>query len=81
MRYLIAIVVSVLLAGPAVASHCPSLVQKIDDQLTTVDIDSDTRERIETLRDKGLALHKQGKHEDSIEVLDQALEELDAAGQ
>ncbi|MAA65623.1 MAG: hypothetical protein CL581_12695 [Alteromonadaceae bacterium] len=81
MRYVIAVVVSMLLSSPVLASHCPSLVKKIDDQLATVDLDSETRERIETLRDKGLALHKQGKHGNSVEVLDQALDELKAAEQ
>lgn len=79
MRYLIAIFVSLLLAGPVAASHCPSLAKKIDDQLASVDLDSETRERIQTLRDKGMELHQQGKHEESVELLDQALEELDAA--
>lgn len=79
MRYAIALLLSMVLAGTALASHCPSLIKQIDEQLATHEIDSTARQQIMTLRDQGEALHKQGKHEESVKVLDEALEKLDAA--
>lgn len=79
MRYLAAILLSFFLAGPALSSQCPSLAQKIDDQLASADLDRTARKQVEGLRDEGMALHKAGQHAESVQVLKRALEKLDSA--
>lgn len=81
MRYLTAVLFSLMMAGPAVAGQCPSLVSKIDSQLASAQIDSGTRAQIEAMRDKGEMLHKQGNHGESVKVLSEALEKLKSASQ
>ncbi|MBD3655645.1 MULTISPECIES: hypothetical protein [Marinobacter] len=79
MRYLAALVITLFMAGTAMASQCPSLVGKIDQQLQSAQLDSETEANIKALRDEGEALHNQGKHAESVKVLKEALEKLDAA--
>lgn len=76
MRYLIAMLFSLLLAGPVMAHMCPSLVHKIDSQLESHQLDSEAKMEIVALRDQGADLHKQGKHDESVKVLNEALEKL-----
>lgn len=79
MRYLAALVITLFLTGTAIASQCPSLVSKIDQQLQSAQLDSETEASIKALRDEGEALHNQGKHAESVKVLKEAMEKLDAA--
>ncbi|WP_323751449.1 hypothetical protein [Marinobacter sp.] len=79
MRYLAVLLFTVFFASSVFASHCPTLVHKIDEQLKTVQLDSATETRIKELRDQGETLHKQGKHGESVKVLNKAIDELDAA--
>jgi hypothetical protein len=79
MRYLAALLLTVFFAGSAVAYQCPTLVNQIDQQLQTAQLDSETKARIIELRDRGESLHSQGKHSESIKVLNKAISELEAA--
>lgn len=79
MRFLTVMIFSLLFAGSVLASRCPSLVHQIDQQLASASYDSDTQAQVKALRDQGQALHQQGKHRESVEVLEQAMDVLNAA--
>lgn len=81
MRYLTVVLLSLALAGPALAGQCPSLVSEIDSQLAAAKMDDGTREQIQAMRDKGEMLHRQGSHGESVKVLNEALEKLESASQ
>ena len=60
-------------AGTAFAFHCPQDMKKIDDalaknpKLTTAQLDE-----VKKYRAEGEALHKAGKHQESIDTLEKA---------
>jgi hypothetical protein len=65
-------------AGAALAFHCPQDMKKIDDalaknpKLTTAQLDE-----VKKYRADGEALHKSGKHQESIDTLAKAQKILD----
>jgi len=76
-------------AAPAVWAHnCPVLMEQIDviilskpdlDEETIVD--EDANKSVKQMRQEGEALHKAGKHDESVEMLQKALKMLeDQAG-
>ncbi len=77
-RTLLAVVVAVFATGflsaPALAGHCPKDVKKIDAALAKMS--NMKMPMIEKASANGLALHKAGKHGESIKVLHQAMEML-----
>ncbi|WP_150910366.1 hypothetical protein [Marinobacter halotolerans] len=79
MRYLMVLLMTVFLAGTALAGQCPSMVSEIDEQLKVTELDSEAMATIKKLRDQGESLHKQGKHSESVKVLKQAMDEIEAA--
>ena len=64
---------TLLFAGSAFAFHCPQEMKKIDDamaknpKLTTAQIDD-----VKKYRAEGEALHKAGKHQESLDALAKA---------
>ena len=77
-RIFLAAVVTVfatgLLSAPALAGHCPKDVKKINAAMSKMD-----DKKMSMGKDaaaKGLALHKAGKHGESIKVLHGAMETL-----
>lgn len=74
MRILMALGLTILLAGTALAGQCPTLVQQIDTQLETAQLDDTMKQQVMTLRNEGETLHQQGKHGESVQILNQALE-------
>jgi len=82
-KFSIAAVILVL-ATPAFANHCPKDVAEIDALLDKIEanerpdiqLSDEQLAEVMDLRDEGEALHKEGKHEESVEVLHQALELL-----
>ena len=72
------LLMTVFFAGHAMGGQCPSLVGEIDEQLETAQINSEAMARIKKLRDQGESLHSQGKHDESVKVLKQALDDLQA---
>lgn len=76
--------VMLVLATPAFASHCPKDVAEIDALLDKIEanerpdiqLSDEQLAEVVALRDEGEELHKEGKHEESVEVLHQALEIL-----
>jgi len=66
-------VASLLVAGTAFAFHCPQEMKKIDEalaknpKLTTAQMDE-----VKKLRADGEKLHKEGKHQESLDTLAKA---------
>ena len=63
-----------LLSAPAFAGHCPKDVKKINAAMSKMD-----DKKMSMGKDaaaKGLALHKAGKHGESLEVLHGAMKDL-----
>lgn len=75
LRHLfLALSLALALPGAAFAGSCPALMKKIDDILATnPDLDAEVLAEIKTARAEGEKLHKEGKHEKSVEELQQAL--------
>ncbi len=77
-RTLLAAVVAVFavayLSAPALAGHCPKDVKRINGAMSK--LDSMKMTMAKDAASKGLALHKSGKHGESIKVLHEAMEAL-----
>jgi hypothetical protein len=73
-RILAAAAVVLALAGPALASQCPTFIQKIDDAVAAgTTLSADDLAKVETLRNEGQALHDTGDHAGSEAKLQEAL--------
>lgn len=60
----------VLAAGSAFAFHCPQDMKKIDDALAkNPKLDATKLAEVKKYRAEGEALHKAGKHQESIDTL------------
>ncbi len=73
-RTLAAAVVFAFVSGPALAAHCPKDVKKI--QAAMSKLDKGKMMKAKEMSDKGMALHKAGKHGEAIEVLHKEMEAL-----
>ncbi|MDO8696354.1 MAG: hypothetical protein WA173_00050 [Pseudomonas sp.] len=79
MRRLSLFIFSLLLSTPLWAMHCPADMAKIDEILKTdPPHDQTVLAEVRKLRAEGEALHKAGKHTESVKVLGQALDLLEA---
>ncbi len=61
------------LSLPAYAGGCPGMSKKVGAALSTSSLSTDKKAEVTALRAKGDALHKSGKHGDSVAALKQAL--------
>jgi len=59
-------------SAPAFASSCPLQMKKIDAALSSADLPKDKMAKVTGLRAKGEALHKAGKHAESVAALKEA---------
>ncbi len=76
-RILVAAGVIVVMTSPAFAKHCPKDVAIIDQAMPkATGLNKMQMMEVMALRDKGDALHKSGKHAESIKVLHEAVEIL-----
>ncbi len=73
-RTLATAVVLAFVSGPALAAHCPKDVKKI--QAAMSKLDKGRMMMAKEMSDKGMALHKAGKHGEAIKVLHQEMEAL-----
>ena len=74
---LVAAAVVVAMTSPALAKHCPKDVKIIDQSLPKAKgLSKMQMTEVKALRDKGAALHKSGKHGESINVLHAAIKIL-----
>lgn len=79
MRFAATFALTALLSTTALAGQCPALVSDIDQRLESAQLDDATKAEIKAMRDKGEALHSQGKHAESVKVLKEATKKLDGA--
>jgi hypothetical protein len=71
-QFLLAIVMALLTAS-AFAFHCPQEMKKIDDALAAnPKISAAQLAEVKKLRAEGEALHKAGKHQESLDTLGKA---------
>ena len=72
-RTLIAAVMFAI-AGSAFAMHCPMDMKKIDEALAKKpNISESQMSEVKKLRAEGEALHKAGKHQESVDTLGKAM--------
>jgi hypothetical protein len=65
------------MAGSAFAMHCPLDMKKIDEALAkNPSLSSAQMSEVKKLRADGEALHKAGKHQDSVNTLGKAMKIL-----
>ncbi|HET7714673.1 MAG TPA: hypothetical protein VFK86_03520 [Bauldia sp.] len=60
-------------AMPALAFQCPADIAKINAALETAQITEEQRAEVIALRDEGEALHDEGKHQESVDKLAEAM--------
>jgi len=70
----VALFTAVIISPPALAGHCPKDVKKINAAMSKMD--SKKMSMAKEAAEKGLALHKAGKHGESLKVLHQAMDSL-----
>ena len=62
------------IAGSAFAAHCPMDMKKIDEAMSkSPTLPAEQLAEVKQLRAEGEALHKAGKHDDSVEKLGKAM--------
>lgn len=80
MRRFILFTCAALLSAPLWAMHCPADMAKIDQRLkSSPPKDTAILSQVKTLRAQGEDLHKAGEHSQSVQVLGQALQLLEAS--
>ncbi len=80
IRLLIALAVLIGMASPAFAKHCPKDAKIIDQAMSkATGLSKMQMTEVKALHDKGLALHKSGKHGESIKALHEATKILGVA--
>ena len=63
-----------LASTTAFGFHCPKDMKKIDEALAeNPDISAEQLEEVKKLRAEGEALHKAGKHQESVDALGEAM--------
>jgi hypothetical protein len=75
-KYVLAAALVAALATPALATHCPTLMKKIDDAMATTQVDEATKTTVMALYEKGKAEHAAGDHAASEADLNEALKLL-----
>lgn len=60
-------------AGSAFAFHCPADMAKIDAAMKTATLSAADKTKVEGYRKEGEALHKAGKHQESVDTLAKAM--------
>ena len=68
--------VLLLSVSPVFAGHCPRDVKAIDKAMASSTAAPDVKAKVKALRDSGEALHKSGKHGESLQALHEALKLL-----
>jgi hypothetical protein len=77
MKRIAAAVATMLFAGAALAFHCPADMKKIDEALAKKPQLSEAEMKdVKKFRADGEALHKAGKHQESVDTLAKAMKIL-----
>ena len=69
----LAVALAAVITTPALAGHCPADVKAIDHATSKMSLPAPKMTEIKALRDEGDALHKAGKHKESMNVLAKAM--------
>jgi hypothetical protein len=78
MKRTIATLATLMFAGSAFAFHCPADMKKIDAALAqNPKISEAQMAEVKKYRSEGEALHKAGKHQESVDTLAKAMKILD----
>lgn len=65
-------VAATLLSSLALAHNCPNEMKAIDAKMPSVQLSAENMSKVKGLRAKGEALHKEGKHTESMAALAEA---------
>ncbi len=77
MKKLIALFVLMAFSGAALAFHCPADMKKIDAAIEAKPtLSAEMLSEVKKLRADGEALHKAGKHQESVDTLAKAMKIL-----
>ncbi len=68
----LAVALTLVAGGPALARRCPMEIAAIDRALPTAQLSAAERQRVMELRNQGDAAHKAGNHPESERLLDEA---------
>jgi hypothetical protein len=81
MKFRSVLAAGVLLAsGAAFAFHCPADMKKIDEALAnSPKLTAEQMAEVKKLRADGEALHKAGKHQESVDALAKAMKMLNVS--
>ena len=80
MRRTALLLAAALLSTPVFAMHCPQEMAKIDALLKSdPPTDAEVLAEVQRLRAEGEQLHKSGNHAESVKVLEEALNLLQAS--
>jgi hypothetical protein len=72
--------VALLASGAAFAFHCPADMKKIDEALaSSPKLSAEQMAEVKKLRADGEALHKAGKHQESVDTLAKAMKILNVS--
>jgi hypothetical protein len=72
-KSLIAAATLAFVATPAFTFHCPADMAKIDAAMQTASLTPEQEAQVKQLRAKGQELHEAGNHQESVQVLGQAM--------
>ena len=77
MRKLVVLLGALFISTSALAFHCPADMKKIDEALAkNPTLTAEQMSDVKKLRAEGEALHKAGKHQESVDTLDKAMKIL-----
>lgn len=65
-----------LASSSAMAFHCPADMKKIDDALPAAKLSAAQLDEVKKLRADGEKLHKEGRHQESVDTLARAMKIL-----
>jgi hypothetical protein len=73
MRASLAFALLLAVASPAYANHCPADMAKIDAALLVAQLGDADLAKVKELRAEGETLHNEGKHDESVAKLAEAM--------
>lgn len=77
MRRILVAVAAALVSSAAFAMHCPADMKKIDEALAKKpQLSAAEAADVKKFREEGEALHKAGKHQESVDTLGKAMKIL-----
>jgi hypothetical protein len=75
-KFAMVLVGLMFVASSAFAFHCPKDMKKIDEALPNAKVSAAQMDQVKKLRAQGEAFHKEGKHQQAVDVLAEAMKIL-----